>query len=118
MFAILVNLFVMMTNHAGQTAFWDDLQLYSNIAFTAIFVLEMCAKWVVLGLRPYFSHSWNIFDCVATLAAVLGVILDLTLKSSAGFLTMLRILRVVRISRCDSSRHCFCYVCMPQILWM
>lgn len=99
MIAILLNICVMMTEHAEQSGLWDQLQLYSNIAFTAFYILEMCAKCFAFGLKAYFSHSWNVFDFVATVAAILGVISDLTLQSSAGFLTMLRVLRIVRISR-------------------
>lgn len=35
-----------------------------NIAFTAVFGVEMLLKWIGLGVKTYFSSAWNWLDAL------------------------------------------------------
>ena len=67
----------------------------ANYVFIAVFFLEMVLKMVGLGLRCYFSTSWNKFDCIITLLSLFTLIGNIGISNA----TVLRAFRIARLFR-------------------
>jgi hypothetical protein len=48
---IILNVAVMCMVHADMTEAWQAALSATNVVFTAIFVLEMCFKWIAVSER-------------------------------------------------------------------
>ena len=46
---------------------------YTNVVFTAFFMIEMILKLLGLGFQSYFRYGQNIFDCVIVLLSTADV---------------------------------------------
>ncbi len=71
-----------------------------NMACTLIFLLEMIAKHMSLGLKGYWSDWTNVFDGTLVILAV-GIIAGKLIFGSLGgsVLMVLRVLRIFRVFR-------------------
>lgn len=54
-----------------------------NYVFAVIFTIEAMIKIIANGSN-YFKDNWNKFDFLIVVATVIGIILDLAIKSSVG----------------------------------
>merc|ERR1711968_180098 len=82
----------MATEHHNQPDALTDFLEISNYIFCAIFALEMVLKLFALGL-DYFSDNFNCFDCLIVIISFLEIALG------GGGLSVLRMLRLVRVFR-------------------
>jgi hypothetical protein len=95
---ILLNIIQMCLPYEGQSDAYSDVLLYTNYAFTLIFVIEVVVKFFGLGLQ-YFCSMWNLFDfAVATLSAW-GSMYDILHAGSLGVDAIFRVFRILRIFR-------------------
>ncbi|XP_062501311.1 two pore channel protein 1-like [Corticium candelabrum] len=53
-----------------------DTVYWIKVFFVILYVIEAVLKLLTLGIKGYFSVSWNVFDFVCVVAGVLDVILD------------------------------------------
>ena len=94
---ILLNSFVLATEHYEQPDWLGELQDIANICFTVIFALEMFCSMTGLGCKAYCSDGFNIFDAVIVVLSLFDLTVTLTSGASAGFITVLRGFRLLRI---------------------
>ena len=74
-------------------------QIYSewvSITFICIYMAEIFLKLIGLGVRKYFRSSWNIFDCVCTVAGLVSLVL-LEFGIHSYYIMILRTLRLLRL---------------------
>lgn len=94
---ILLNALVLaVETFAGAVERYGDLLRTANLAFTAVFVVEIAIRILAYGSRPqdFFRHGWNVFDFLIIAALfVPGV------RENAALLRILRLLRVARLLR-------------------
>jgi len=80
-----------------------DAHKYINVAFFAVYVIEMTLKMIGLGLFQYFKDMWNCFDFVLVGVSCFDItttFLDSRyLPFPPSVIRMLRLVRVVRILR-------------------
>ena len=77
-----------------------DALKYADIIFTAIFIAEMMAKWLGLGLVRYFTNPWYWLDFITITFSVVSFF-----QPQLKFLRVLRALRPLRIiSRWEGMR--------------
>eukprot|EP00961_Rhodomonas_salina_P080510 1083277-Rhodomonas_salina.1 len=65
-----------------------------EIAFTAIFTLELIINLFVNWWKPFFNDSWNVFDLLVITASLLAF----AFQNLPGF-SLLRLIRVFRVLR-------------------
>ena len=103
---IVLNVLCMSLKYFDQPKEMDDFLNYSNIAFTALFVLEAAIKLLGYGFKRYFSNRWNMFDAVVVVLSIAGVVIEMILRSntddgsgSAVDVPAVSVLRAARIAR-------------------
>ena len=69
-FCIVANTITIATQHYGQSEQYGEMQRGANIAFSWIFLLELCFKLVALFPKRYFNQPWNVFDFVVVVASI------------------------------------------------
>ncbi len=69
-FCIVANTITIATQHYGQSEQYGEMQRGANIAFSWIFLLELCFKLVALFPKRYFKQPWNVFDFVVVVASI------------------------------------------------
>ncbi len=77
------------------------MQAIDNVFFF-IYVIEMCLKWIGLGVDQYFRDAWCVFDFVLVLISAIDFILSLgdgDMPFPAAVVRCLRLFRVARILR-------------------
>lgn len=74
---------------------------YLNYIFFAIFFFEATIRIIAIGVKDYFSQTWNIFDFVVVVGSGLSIALfftiDVKIKGATTIIRAFRILRVVRL---------------------
>lgn len=105
MMVIVINTLAMAMDYHGMSADYEEVLLWINQACAIIFFIEMCLKFLGLGIQQYFSDWWNCVDFVIVLLSIFeGVLLILTrlklLEGGMGFNTsVFRTFRVMRVTR-------------------
>eukprot|EP00112_Aurelia_sp_Birch-Aquarium-sp1_P004032 Seg1455.3 transcript_id=Seg1455.3/GoldUCD/mRNA.D3Y31 product="Two pore calcium channel protein 1" protein_id=Seg1455.3/GoldUCD/D3Y31 len=69
----------------------------AEIAFLAMFNLEMFLKLYTFGFRKFFTRFWNVFDFLVIGGATVVAILEASLGFSFEGLDVLMVLRVLRL---------------------
>ena len=92
---IVINVIFMSLYSYPSDPGLDDFLNIANYVFVAIFIMEMLMKMIGLGLKSYFSTSWNRFDCVVTLVSVFTLFGNIGISNA----TVLRAFRIVRLFR-------------------
>lgn len=93
-FCIIANTMTIATQHYGQSEQYAEIQRGANIAFSWIFLLELCFKLVALFPKRYFKQPWNVFDFIV----VVSSIPDLAGVDFVGT-NVLRVFRLGRVLR-------------------
>jgi hypothetical protein len=62
--AILGNSLVLAIEHDGMSAELEASLSHANLAFTALFCVELASKVLGLGPWTYLTDAWNCFDAV------------------------------------------------------
>ncbi|KAG2432071.1 hypothetical protein HXX76_008998 [Chlamydomonas incerta] len=99
MVIVVISIGFMLLVHADMASTFSYIVSYSNLAFTAIFLVEMLLKWIALGIRGYYKSGWNCFDCLVVCAGIAGVIVDFATDTVFTFFPIIRALRVLRLFR-------------------
>ncbi|XP_066295061.1 voltage-dependent calcium channel type A subunit alpha-1-like isoform X11 [Branchiostoma lanceolatum] len=102
---IALNTVALMCKHYKQTADWDQILNYFNIAFTSLFGMECILKMIGFGPRNYFRDAWNVFDFIT----VVGSVTDILVSNFGGdfadnfislsFLRLFRAARLIKLLR-------------------
>ncbi|XP_050797480.1 LOW QUALITY PROTEIN: sodium channel protein type 5 subunit alpha-like [Gopherus flavomarginatus] len=91
---ICLNMIILMLTSEDQDEKTRDILDIINKVFVAIFTGECIMK--ILALRHYFfTDCWNRFDLLVVILSLVGVGVDVVLKSPS----LLRIVRLVRVCR-------------------
>jgi hypothetical protein len=101
---IILNVLTMAMEHYDMT---DGFKLFlrlTNYLFTFIFVFEMVAKQVALGLPRYhcgLNKNWNNFDVFIVFISILGILIEDVIGSDNVPIdpSMLKVLRILRVAR-------------------
>lgn len=75
-------------------------QEYSNIVFSAIFLIEMVIKMIGFGLVGYLRDRFNIFDWLVVIISIADITVSLTFSFSVeagGAISAFRIFRLFRV---------------------
>ncbi|KAK3737051.1 hypothetical protein QZH41_016673, partial [Actinostola sp. cb2023] len=98
---VFLNTVSLATEHYNQPRWLDDFQAGAELIFLAIFTLEMAVKMYSLGMRIYFSSSFNIFDCVVVCSGIVDTFLAYSIEINLGIsvLRCLRLLRIFKVTR-------------------
>jgi hypothetical protein len=103
MVCIVLNMLQMAIDYEGSSKTYNNVLLYINLLFTAIFTIECILKLIAFG-KVYFSLGWNNFDFFVVISSILEIVIS-TLAAS-GDMSILRIgpqlarvLRILRVSR-------------------
>uniref|UniRef100_A0A8D2DS21 Sodium channel protein n=1 Tax=Sciurus vulgaris TaxID=55149 RepID=A0A8D2DS21_SCIVU len=78
--------------HLNERPHIQEILNYTDHAFTYIFILEMCLKWVAFGFGKYFTSAWCWLDFIIVIVSVVSLF---TLKMWKPLRT-LRALRPLR----------------------
>ena len=75
-----------------------------DLALLCLFVGEVLVKLLGLSLEGFWADGWNRFDAVVVPISVLSVFVELALlqtsgHASVGFLRVLRVMRLLRVTR-------------------
>jgi hypothetical protein len=95
---IIANTVTMGVQHLGQSKVATDIIEGLEIFFTVVFLVEAVLKILAMG-SVYFEDRWNQFDFFVVVNSVLGMAARLLMSSSSSLLSVLVILRFVRIGR-------------------
>jgi len=101
---IIMNVITMAMEHYDMS---DNFLLFlqiTNYLFTGIFIFEMLAKQLALGLPRYhcgLQKAWNNFDVFIVFISILGILIDDVIGSDNVPLdpSMLKVLRILRVAR-------------------
>ena len=101
MILISLNLLVLCFSSPDMMDRIPEFFYWSDVVFTSLFFLEMCAKLVVFGgwytKFAYVRDLWNLVDIVVVVTSVLGLFVS--------FFTIFRSFRVFRlITRSDNAK--------------
>jgi voltage-dependent calcium channel L type alpha-1D len=80
---ILLNTIVMAIQYLGQSDIYTLVLFNLNLAFAAIFTIEMFIKLCSQRL-DYFKSAWNKFDCLLTIVNNVGITYALVTQSNSG----------------------------------
>lgn len=88
--------------HLGESP--PDVMVYTHLAFTFLFMLEIVLRMSTIGVRKFFTtgeYAWNIFDLLMVSLSVVELLVDLILQENfaSGTFRILRILRLARSAR-------------------
>lgn len=96
---ILINIACLAIYHVGITEGLATALIWSNTAFTAIFVGEVIVKLIGLGFKQYFQDRWCMFDFVVAILSLVQLAIDIAAKGDVPVVNVLRVFRVVRVFR-------------------
>ncbi|KAK1148393.1 sodium channel protein 60E-like [Acipenser oxyrinchus oxyrinchus] len=72
---IVLNMFLMTSEHYGQSDSFVQAQDMVSLVFTSLFTAEAVLK--LLGLRLYyFTRPWNVFDILVVTVSIVGNLLE------------------------------------------
>lgn len=71
---VICNTLVLAMDHYGISSEMEVALISINMVFTIIFILEMVAKIIGLGLMGYCKDNMNIFDGVIVLSSIFELI--------------------------------------------
>jgi hypothetical protein len=90
---ICLNTVTMAADHHGATEEFRRVVSWLELGFTSAFIAEFTLKHVAYGPVWYWTSPWNVMDGVIVVSGVL----ELTMGGGAQGVSMLRMLRVMRI---------------------
>ena len=94
----MLNTIVLCMTHWRMSETWDFWLFRVNIVFTLIFVVECILKFFAFGAENYWRDTWNVFDLITVLFALLEILLTVVQLEGVN-LTFLRMLRMFRAMR-------------------
>ncbi|XP_041126480.1 sodium channel protein 60E-like [Polyodon spathula] len=95
---IVLNMFLMTSEHYGQSDSFIQAQDVVSLVFTTLFTVEAVIK--LLGLRLYyFTRPWNVFDILVVTVSIVGNLLEKAAENISFSPTILRVFRVARLGR-------------------
>ncbi|MGH0191346.1 UNVERIFIED_CONTAM: hypothetical protein FKN15_064848 [Acipenser sinensis] len=91
-------MFLMTSEHYGQSDSFVQAQDMVSLVFTSLFTAEAVLK--LLGLRLYyFTRPWNVFDILVVTVSIVGNLLEKAAENISFSPTILRVFRVARLGR-------------------
>jgi len=93
LFFILANTLTMSIEHYGMNHELEEVLDVCNLVFTIVFLVEMAAKFLGLGIIGYWKDSFNVLDGVVNIMSVVE------LAASGANVSALRTLRLLRVLR-------------------
>ena len=86
----MVQMAIDWSEPAVNAPYMESLKLWMsivNILFLLVYVFEMLAKFIGLGLRQYFKDCWNVFDFLLVIVSTFDVITSFVIKIDFPFST-------------------------------
>ena len=99
LFCIVGNAVTMASEYHGMTQGHKDALLFFELAFLAVFTVEMLLKWVGMGMNVYFADRFNCFDCSLVAFGIVGAIADVALEGSSSGRVVRILFRMFRVAR-------------------
>ena len=98
---ISLNTVVLCITWYNQDSYSQYVLGIINYIFAGFFTLEAGIKLYGLGVKPYFSDNWNIFDFIVVTGTLISIIVAALTPASIGpvttFIRAFRITRVIRL---------------------
>ncbi|GAB4819675.1 hypothetical protein N2152v2_006721 [Parachlorella kessleri] len=125
---IVANILLLATTYYGEPASFAAAKEHANTAFSALVILECLVKLIAMGPKLYWRSSWNKFDLLLTVAAlvdlltqllnaVLGNVVNLsTIKKTMMLLRTLRMFKLMRKFRGIQSLMTTLIISLPAIV--
>ena len=98
MVVILINAAIIFVMYFPQYKDNFLLEIIDHF-FILVFVVEAIVKMQVLGIRGYFSYSWNRFDFAIIIASLPALLVHFIQIPDTSLLIILRLFRLVRLIR-------------------
>jgi hypothetical protein len=97
---VMLNVIVLCFDHWGISEKWRDINVWLNVFFTIVFILEILLKNIALSPKFFFRDPFNIFDFCVVLLSIVDIILSLfSFGLSSRLIRSCRILRVLKLIR-------------------
>lgn len=94
-----MNTIVLAVSWYEMSDYATNVLMYINYGFAVVFIIEAGIKITALG-KTYFKDNWNKFDFFIVTITIVGIVLDMTIKSkNTARTTVVRAFRVIRIFR-------------------
>ena len=97
--AIVLNCLLLMLEHEGQPQELGLACRWLSVTFTILFVAEAAVKVFALTWSEYAADSWNRFDLVVTVLALVDMTLSLSGVDGVAAASVLRVVRIARLTR-------------------
>ncbi|XP_049327536.1 calcium channel, voltage-dependent, L type, alpha 1D subunit, a isoform X3 [Astyanax mexicanus] len=97
---IMLNTLCLAVQHYGQSQTFNYVMDILNMAFTAVFTVEMVLKLIAFKPRHYFTDAWNTFDALIVVGSVVDIAItevNNTEDSARISITFFRLFRVMRL---------------------
>lgn len=96
---VMLNIFVLLSSHTGQSDSFSDAQFYLNTTFTFIFIAEAFLKILALG-KHYFYDMWNNIDFFIVVGSLVEFSIQIASSGQAVTITSVgRAFRILRVFR-------------------
>ena len=104
---VLLNTIVLAADHYGMSQAFSDMLDFMNSIFTWIFIFELLAKLLAVGINKYIADKMNYLDGGVVSLSIFELVMEEVLAGAEGgvnlsafkTLRMLRTFRVFRIAR-------------------
>ncbi|CAD7703297.1 unnamed protein product, partial [Ostreobium quekettii] len=103
---IILNTVLLALEYDGMPKKMEEVMATFNIAFTALFTIELILKFIGLGFWEYVSDNFNIFDAIIVTLALLEIVFEqgsgvVAFRSFRSFqiLKSFRVLRLFKMFR-------------------
>ncbi len=95
--AIVENGMLMLAQHKGQSAVFDELMEWFNTVVLVLFSVEMLAKILAFKLSGYLSDSWNKFDGLLVVFSILMYFFAGQFQFAGQITRLFRLLRLIKL---------------------
>ncbi|XP_073999766.1 sodium channel protein 60E-like isoform X2 [Rhodnius prolixus] len=86
--------------YLDQNLFLKSILYWTNLAFCALFSVEMVLKWIALGFYKYFTSFWTVLDFIIVFVSIFSLLIEE--NENLKVLRSLRTLRALRPLRAIS----------------
>eukprot|EP00736_Rhodelphis_marinus_P000855 Rmarinus@m.15440 len=99
---IMLNMVVMAMYYETQSYALEQVQMWANVIFTALYLIEITIRCLGVGFRRYVESVWNRFDITIVAISSVSIVISFvgaTIHVNPNLIRFLRVFRLVRILR-------------------
>jgi len=95
----IINALFLSMSFYPQPDSWETTLDIISLCFTVVFTIEIVVKILVLGIKPYFTDRWNMFDFCIQILSLTGVLVEqlINIKIATSLLRTFRVVRLFKI---------------------